>query len=399
MKILYICKSLPHRYQGGIQTHTAELASHLVQRGQEVHILTAGSLRKGEQRYQLNGFTVIEVPYVPMRRVRFLPTLLEELSFNISAWLWLKKNQSKYDIVHLQGRSGFLFPKQDNKTPIFTTFHGLITIENRLSKKILNLDRKIHQRFASYFEKNALKNSDAIIAVSREMQAELHELNIQTNEKPRYILPNGVTINASNNSTKDKDKSDQNLLIFVGRLDRIKGIFNLIDAMKKVHKNVQLIMIGDGQDRPELENRIQAEGLSERIVLLGAQSNENVLAWIRRGFALVLPSFHETQGIVLLEANTCGKAVAAGNVGGVPEVVSHGVNGLLFNPHNIKEITNAINELYLNPENTQKMGERGRQLVAEKFDWSKIAADTEGVYQQVLATKKGSNKLKLAVAH
>ncbi len=389
MKILYICKSLPHRYQGGIQTHTAELAAHLAQRGQEVHILTAGSMRKGEQRYELNGFTVIEVPYMPMRRLPFLPTLLEELSFNVSAWWWWKKNQTNYDIVHIQGRSGFLFPKQENKTPIFTTFHGLIAIENRLSKKILNFDRKIHQRFASHFEKNALKNSDAIIAVSREMQAELHELDIKTNEKPRYILPNGVAINSSESSTIQKDKSDLNLLIFVGRLDRIKGIFNLVEAMKNVDKNVQLIMIGDGQDRAELENRIDTEGLSERILLMGSQSNENVLAWIKRGFALVLPSFHETQGIVLLEANASGKAVAAGKVGGVPEVVTHGVNGLLFDPHNILEISNVLNELYRYPEKTKKMGEKGRKIVAEKFDWSKIAADTEGVYQQVLETKKG----------
>ncbi len=387
MKILYVCKSLPHRYQGGIQTHTSELATHLAQRGQDIYILTAGSIRNGETRYQLNGFTVIELPYLPMRRLPFLPFFFEEVSFNLSAWLWLKLNQSEFDVVHLQGRSGFLFPSRHNKTTLITTFHGLVTLENQFSQQILNLDRKIHQRFASYFEKNALKNSDAIIAVSREMQRELDELDIKA-EKPHFILYNGVAINKPQNGTDVKVMSDENTIIFVGRLDRIKGIFNLVEAMKQVDKNVKLVMIGDGVDRVELENLILTEGVADRIQLLGSQTNENVLAWIKGGFALVLPSFHETQGIVLLEANVCGKAVAASNVAGIPEVVSHGVNGLLFNPHDIDDIAQSINQLYQNPESTKKMGENGRQLIAEKFDWSKIAADTEEVYQQVLATKK-----------
>ncbi len=395
MRILYICKSLPHRYQGGIQTHTSELAAHLAQRGHNISVLTAGSIRKGVQRYPLNGFTVIEVPYLPMRRFPFLPTLLEELSFNVSAWLWLKKNQFDYDIVHLQGRSGFLFPKEHNKTTVFTTFHGLVTLENKFSKQILNLDRRIHQRFASYFEKNAFTNSDAIISVSHEMRHELNALDIQKPERPRIIIPNGVVVKTLQN---EGIMSDENTLIFVGRLDRIKGIFQLVKAMKKVDKNIKLVMIGDGVNRAELEELIGTEGVADRVQLVGAQSNDNVLTWIKRGFALVCPSFHETQGIVLLEANTCGKAVVAANVGGVPEVVTHGFNGLLFNPHDIQEIADAINELYRNPEKTKVMGENGRKMVAEKFNWSKIAADTEGVYEQVLATKKSKEDIKFEVA-
>ena len=398
MRILYICKSLPHRYQGGIQTHTSELAAHLAQRGHEVYVLTAGSIRKGVQRFKLNGFTVIEVPYLPMRRFSFLPTLLEELSFNVSAWLWLKKNQSDYDIVHLQGRSGFLFPKKQNKITVFTTFHGLVTLENKFSKQILNLDRRIHQRFASYFEKNAFLNSDAIISVSHEMRHELNALDIQRQEKPRIIIPNGVVVKTSQNEGNEGIKSDENTIIFVGRLDRIKGIYQLVKAMKKVDKNVMLVMIGDGENRIQLEELIIKVGVADRVQLVGSQSNDNVLNWIKRGFALVLPSFHETQGIVLLEANTCGKAVAAANVGGVPEVVTHGYNGLLFNPHDVQEIANTINELYRSPEKTKEMGENGRKMVAEKFNWTKIAADTEGVYEQVLASKKSKENIKLEVA-
>ncbi|MEZ4932850.1 MAG: glycosyltransferase [Saprospiraceae bacterium] len=109
MKILYVCKSLPHNFQGGIQTHVWKLSEWMVLLGHEVSILTAGSLAKGERKSVMGGRTIIELPYFPGRRLPFWSEAAEELSFNVAARLWLLKNQSSYDIIHLQGRSGNLF--------------------------------------------------------------------------------------------------------------------------------------------------------------------------------------------------------------------------------------------------------------------------------------------------
>jgi glycosyltransferase involved in cell wall biosynthesis len=97
-----------------------------------------------------------------------------------------------------------------------------------------------------------------------------------------------------------------------------------------------------------------------------------------------LPSFHETQGIVLLEANACGKPVIASNINGIKEVVKQGYNGLLCNPYNPKHIAETINRLFSDTEGMAKMGKNGRQLVAIKYNWSIIAQQTEKVYRQLI---------------
>ena len=391
MKILYVCKSLPHSFQGGIQTHVWKLSEYMLQLGHEVTILTAGSWLKGEKRCEMNGRHIIQIPYLPMRRQPILPFFLEEFSFNAAVNRWISKNvhsngahqEGHFDLIHLQGRSGFTFPKNNNETPIITTFHGLIAIENEKSHKS-GIQKHLHERWASHFEKNSLKNSDAIIAVSEEMKAEIIEVLPEMGSKIS-ILPNGVDIQKPKPSTPPASLETQpQTLLFVGRLDRIKGIFKLIESLKNVRSDIQLVMIGDGPERQNLEKAIFTEGVSARVNLLGNLPNETVMAWINQCDALILPSFHETQGIVLLEANTCGKPVIASNINGIREVVTHGYNGFLCNPYNPEHIAETINRLFSDAHLMKKIGENGQQRVVEKYDWAIIAEQTETLYKQVL---------------
>lgn len=400
MKILYVCKSLPHSFQGGIQTHVWKLSEYMSRLGHDVTILTAGSWRKGEKRYDMDGRHIIEIPYLPMRRQSIMSWFLEELSFNIAIKRWLSQNvtsrledeKERFDLIHLQGRSGFTFPQSHNALPIITTFHGLISVENKKAHKS-GIQKYVHEGWASYFEKNALKNSNAIIAVSREMQDEIADFVPEM--KPKItILPNGVSIPTHTLPTPSLANTRGKTLLFVGRLDRIKGVFNLIEAMKSVESDIQLVIIGDGSERQNLEKLLDTEGYNspefsgsgarERVKLLGALPNEKVLEWVAQCDALILPSFHETQGIVLLEANACGKPVIASNINGIKEVVKQGYNGLLCNPYNPKHIAETINRLFSDAETMAKMGENGRQLVARKYNWSTIAQQTEKVYHQVI---------------
>jgi D-inositol-3-phosphate glycosyltransferase len=102
--------------------------------------------------------------------------------------------------------------------------------------------------------------------------------------------------------------------------------------------------------------------------------------WISRSAALVLPSFHETQGIVLLEANALGRPVVANAVGGVTEVVQDGKNGLLMPNNSPQEIAKAVLKLMSDPEAKARMGRWGREYVRDKFCWEQIAKQTEQLY-------------------
>ncbi len=390
MKILIVCKSLPLRSQGGIQTHVWKLSEHLVRLGHAVSILTAGSWKQGLKTYDLEGRTIIEIPYLPLFRQPLMPLFLEELSFNISARNWLKQHQTAFDIIHLQGRSGFLHPNYSNKRPIISTFHGLVSVENNRSMASRTMEKMLHERWATWFERRQIEYSNALIAVSHEMLEEMQDLMQEKLTKTK-IISNGVDVEKFDFSNT-VGETDQNLLVFVGRIDRIKGIYNLVQAMKKVKPSIRLVMIGDSFGRKAFQKHLNTEGVSDRILLTGALPNTTVFEWIHKSYALILPSFHETQGIVLLEANACGKPVLASNVGGVKEVVAHGENGFLFNPHDIDSIANAINKLFEMPHTAQQMGDTGKALVEKHYTWDKIAAQTLAFYEKTIIDFKASKR-------
>ncbi|MCC6726184.1 MAG: glycosyltransferase family 4 protein [Saprospiraceae bacterium] len=393
MHILFVCKSLPHTFQGGIQTHVWKLSEWMLRLGHEVSILTAGSYKNGIRRVEMDGRTLIELPYLPGRKMRFVPTLAEEFAFNLAARKWLKKHHAEFDIVHLQGRSGNLFLKDKTKVkvPVVNTLHGLTGIEYQKSvgRNNATFDTRLHRLMATRMEDFSLRNADALIAVSGEMREEIAQRNPDFLNKTTIIY-NGVDVPEALPIVAP----DPNLLLFVGRLTAIKGVTQLVEAMRKLPENLKLIMVGDGEAKPELERLIAKHRLGKRIRLVGAQDSKQVAAWISRCSALVLPSFHETQGIVLLEANALGRPVVANAVGGVTEVVQDGKNGLLIPNNSPDEIAKAVRHLLDDPEAAARMGRWGREFVRDKFAWEQIAEQTEQLYQRLLPEIKVDAKLK-----
>jgi 1,4-alpha-glucan branching enzyme len=370
------------RSYGGIQTHVWKLSETMIRLGHEVSILTAGNWKQGVKKYDLEGRNIIEIAYLPLSRQPIMPLFLEELSFNISARNWLKRHETAFDIINLQGRSGTMHPNYINKKPIISTFHGIISVENNRSTRRRTLDLLLHQGWATWFERRQIRYSNGLIAVSHEMVEEMENLMAERLPKVK-IISNGVDLEPID-STIIRAETDKNLLVFVGRIEPIKGIYNLVQAMKRVKSSIRLVMIGDSFGRKSFEKHIHKEGLSDRIKLTGAMQNATVFEWLRKSYALVLPSFHETQGIVLLEAEACGKPVLASNIGGVTEIVQHGENGFLFNPNDIDSIADAINTLFEMPEQARLMGERGRELVEKHYPWNKIAEQTLAFYEKTI---------------
>lgn len=381
MKILFVCKTLPHAFKGGIQTHVWKLSEWLLKFGHEVSILTAGSHKNGLRTVDMGGRKIIELPYFPGRKLPLVGTFAEEFSFNISAKNWLLKHQVQFDIIHLQGRSGSLFlsSKKQIKTPVVNTLHGLISIEqDKAIGNTENFDQKIHRIAATQMENMALRNADALIAVSDEMRSEIEARQLGLGTKTQRIY-NGIDVPDALPATP----ADPKLLLFVGRLTALKGVFPLVEAMKTVRKDIRLVMVGEGEARPALEKIIAENMLQDRIQLTGSLDSIGVNAWLERCSALILPSYHETQGIVLMEANALGKPVIATAVGGVPEVVVHRKNGLLLGNHDIKTLAWGINYMFANPFFAAQWGQWGRFYMQEKFSWENITRQTESVYQSL----------------
>ncbi|MBK8654059.1 MAG: glycosyltransferase family 4 protein [Haliscomenobacter sp.] len=380
MRVLMISKSLPHTYKGGIQTHVWELSQSLLQRGHEVSILTAGSLKKGARTWEDQGVRIYEIPYLPARLLPVLSNTLSELSFNLAAVRWVEKNAARFDVVHVHGRSGYLYPGPGKrKLPVVTTVHRLYSLEIPWSKGEYKnpLDRYLHLKLATRLEKRAADHSDAVIAISQEVVNELESIQAATNNL--RLIYNGINTRIPVQAGAPQGKQ----LLFVGRLSTIKGIYPLVESMLWVQPDIRLKMIGGGPEARNLQKRIAELGLGDRIELTGVLPIGEVFHHLEQSFALVLPSFHESQGIVLMEANLAGKPTLGANVPGINEMILPGKNGYLFPPGDPAAMAEAINALFSQPRKAAELGAWGRNWVISQYSWKKIAREVESVYTRL----------------
>ena len=390
MRLLLVCKSLPSTFRGGIQTHTWELSGHLRDRGCHVTLLTGGPWR-GEPRHDTrDGRTVIRLPYLPGRRLPVLRKTVEDLAFNLAAAAWLRRHRHEFDCIHVQGRSGCLYAalaRPPDSPPVVTTFHRLLAIEYAYDGQRAGwLDARLHRSLLGWIERRAARHSDRIIAVSREMARELAAA-CPTHRAPLRILPNGVS--AAFGAPIVASPAPWGL-VFVGRLERIKGIYPLVEAMRQVDPRITLTLVGDGPERRALERLSLRYGLQSRLRFIGDQGAAAVRYHIQRAHALVLPSFHESQGIVLLEAAICGRPVVAADVPGIDEVVVGGVTGLLHAPGQPPDLARAIDRLFADRPLATRLGAAGRERARLRYDWTQIAADTHALYVELLAGAKAA---------
>ena len=383
MKILLVCKTLPHTFKGGIQTHTWKLAGRLTARGHHVSVLTSGSWRKPLIRREKEAIELIELPYMPLRYLPGLFAVADEWAFNVAAKKWLLNNQDSYDIIHLQGRSGNLFLKEKSQVrkPVVATLHGFVEQEcSRFGMvSTQSLDQRLHYKLGKMLENCAMHNADTLLPVSQ-FALKCAVDRVPDIEEKCLVVHNGIDIMPA---PRNPDYSSKELL-FVGRIAQIKGIFELVEAMKKVNPFVRLTIIGDGPEFSAIKKKIADARMQDRIRLMGSQPEEVVFEQIDRARALILPSFHETHGIVLMEANVRCKPVLASDIPGARTSVTHGENGLMFPAGDIQAMTTAINYLFSDEKLARQLGMNGRARIERDFSWEKMAEETEAAYNELL---------------
>jgi glycosyltransferase involved in cell wall biosynthesis len=376
MKILLVCKSLPWSFKGGVQTHTWELSQSLSTFGHEVNILTAGSIRRGYKTYTKNDIQIHEIPYLPGRYIKTISSIAEEFSFNLSARSWIKKNENDYDIIHLQGTSGYLYAS--NKKTVICTVHGLC--ENETQRNSSTLENTLYSNVTRFFEKKSINKSCRIITVSKGLKEELVQKEY-TGIKKIEVINNGINKIINSGETNQSKKSK---LLFVGGLHPDNGLDVLIKTMSKVHDEIGLDIIGEGPYENEVKKLIENYNLGHRVNMLEEMTKGEVYSHMQNSMALILPSLYETQGMVLLEAYANGIPVIASRLESIKEKVKDGINGLLCEPNNPEHFASAIHYLYDYPTESEMMGLYGRDMVHAKYSWDLIAKDTISIYEQAL---------------
>ncbi len=173
-------------------------------------------------------------------------------------------------------------------------------------------------------------------------------------------------------------------LVCIGRLVEQKGHLILIEAAARLHDagvDFELVLVGNGPLRGEIESRIETLGLAGRVRLAGWQSGPAVRTLLRESRAMVLPSFAEGLPVVIMEALAMGRPVISTYVAGIPELVRPGLTGWLVSPGSVEALADAMTaSLEATEAEMACMGRAGASLVAERHDAARESARLAGFF-------------------
>lgn len=194
------------------------------------------------------------------------------------------------------------------------------------------------------------------------------------------IIPNGVDLSQiPQGISKIPDR-----VICVARLSWEKGLDGLIKAWPAVVKErsgAKLVLVGEGDKRGEIEKMISESALQGSVELTGNLPHGKVLEEISRSEVFICPSLAEGLGIVFIEGQACGVPVIGTRVGGIPDVIQDGKNGLLIRPKNPEDISAAILKFLKDKDLAGRMSAEALETV-KKYNWTNIIEEINGLYER-----------------
>lgn len=249
-----------------------------------------------------------------------------------------------------------------------------------------------------------LSKADFLCSTSHIMAQEM--TNYISKDKPLEIIPFGVDVKrfaprselafekteeATKEAIKEKteEKIQEPIKYGIAKyLYPVYGLDILLRAFAEILKfhpgKVRLRIAGDGPEEENLRRLASELQIEEGIDWVGPLSNEEVADFYRSLDIVVIPSRQESFGVTAVEGAACGLPVIASRVGGLPEVVLDQKTGLLVPPEDVIELTAAMERLFLNREERQRLGRAGRAFVLEKYDWQENVSQAEKVYTRLL---------------
>jgi glycosyltransferase involved in cell wall biosynthesis len=175
-------------------------------------------------------------------------------------------------------------------------------------------------------------------------------------------------------------------LLFLGRLDAAKGLYELLDALDLLvrgGRQMRLVIAGDGPEEARLRSRIAELKLQPRVELAGARFGVDKQALLSQAHVFVLPSYGEGLPYALLEAMAAGVAPVVSAVGAVPDVVGYGEHGLLVAPRSIDQLVYALARLHDDRGLLARLGAAARARIEERFGLERFACSFARLYRQV----------------
>ncbi len=361
----------------------------LAQAGVEAHVLTTND----------DGAGLLDVPLgVPVVRDGvthwFLPRQTQFYKFSLPLALWLTQHVRDYDVAHTHAlftfstMPGALFAARA-RVPYIVRPLGTL---NRFG--MMRHHRRIKQVSYPLIERRILEGAAVIHYTSEQERREASEFHLSTRN---VVLPLGVPFDESTQGTDGwlaehaPQLVDKAVILFLGRLDPIKGLDLLLEALatvKRTNANVALVIAGEGGASyvVGLKARASSLGISEDVLWVGQLGKTDKQGWLHAAKLLVLPSYSENFGIVVIEAMAAGLPVVVSERVGVSAWVSDSQAGLVT-PYDADSLANAITKLCGDMTLRTEMGQNGRRLARETFSVEATTKALVELYAEINATK------------
>lgn len=324
-------------------------------------------------RHLLNmyGLKLVPYTYIAMGELIFLSSEISNFQPDIIH-------------IHIPNKSTIAVPFLRSCVPVVATVHkhhfadknpGVTNTEMR---KVQNILRMAIPHFAH------------IIAVSKSVANELVSLGAK--RERLSVLPNGVDTEVFRPRDQLDARSklginaEKKIVLFVGRIEKIKGVDILIDAWEHVSrksKDAMLYFIGSGHMQKELKTKIRSRNLGKSIKFVGYVSHNLMPLWYSAADIFCLPSRSEAFPLSLLEAMACGIPCVCAKVSGPKDVISHGKNGLLFSTGSSAKLAETIIKILVD-ENLRKQLSKGARSTALKYSWNRVIEKTLKIYNTIL---------------
>jgi len=256
---------------------------------------------------------------------------------------------------------------------------------NRLTSRVRRRgETTLSDRFAWEFTRFLYGKSNIVLTPSVALARILtrHRMPV-----PVYDMSNGIEYS---HFAKKKDYHIRNRMIYVGRLGLEKGVDVVVKAFAVAHKekpDLRLDIYGEGPAMNELQRIIAKHGLEDAVTFVGFVSRVEIKKALKRHDFFVTASPMETQGLVILEAMSAGLPVLGVDALAVPDLIHDNKNGYLVEPHNYKQMAEAMLKLTESPERNKRFGQASLKY-AEVHDIPNCVAKLERVYEDLIAATK-----------
>jgi len=233
------------------------------------------------------------------------------------------------------------------------------------------------------FVRFILAKSSVVVALSTQWVQNIARISSKVNVVCVY---NSVTVPAAQNALPQKDRLP--ILLFLGRLGSRKGTYDLLEALVRVKDevpNVVLKLGGDGE-LEQVVDRAKELGLEQNIEIMGWVRGDQKSSLLNEAAIYVLPSYNEGLPMGILEAMSVGLPVISTTIGGIPDAIDSGIDGILIEPGDIDGLVHAIERLLHDADYRQGMGNAAREKVVHKFSAEKVIPQLEKLYRELGAT-------------